>query len=85
MDSNQNDQLGQHRIQNGVYKHVATGGLYQVLGIALPVTTLEPVVVYQSLYGDYGLWTRELKDFTQKFSFENVSQFLLKEERQLRK
>lgn len=68
-------------VQNGLYKHVATGKLYQVLGVALSVSTLSPVVVYQSLYGDFGLWTRDYTDFNQKFSYENKTHFLTRDER----
>ena len=47
----------------GLYKHSKTGMLYQVLGLALSTTSLEEVVVYQALYGDYGMWTRPKVQF----------------------
>ena len=44
-------------IKPGKYRHFK-GGEYQVLGIASHSETLEPMVVYQALYGNQGLWVR---------------------------
>lgn len=41
----------------GKYKHFK-GKEYTVLGIASHSETLEPMVVYQALYGDNKLWVR---------------------------
>ena len=41
----------------GRYRHYK-GGLYEVLGVARHSETLEPMVVYRSLYNDTGLWLR---------------------------
>lgn len=41
----------------GIYQHYS-GKLYQVLGISRHSETLEELVVYQALYGSYGLWVR---------------------------
>jgi hypothetical protein len=41
----------------GIYKHY-NGNHYQAIGIALHSETLEELVVYQSLYNNYGLWVR---------------------------
>ncbi len=41
----------------GIYQHYS-GKLYQVIGIARHSETLEELVVYQCLYGSYGLWVR---------------------------
>ena len=41
----------------GRYRHYK-GGEYRVLQLARHSETLEPVVVYQALYGDGGLWVR---------------------------
>ncbi len=44
------------------YRHFK-GGLYQIIGLAKNADTLEEQVVYQALYGSYGLWTRPLAEF----------------------
>ncbi len=41
----------------GRYRHYK-GGEYRVLGIARHSETLEPLVVYEALYGERGLWVR---------------------------
>lgn len=41
----------------GIYRHYK-GQRYRVLGTARHSETMEEVVVYQALYGDYGLWVR---------------------------
>lgn len=44
-------------IKPGLYRHFK-GGLYRVIGTATHSETLEPMVVYQALYGERGLWVR---------------------------
>ena len=41
----------------GLYRHYK-GHDYRVLGLARHSETLEPLVVYQALYGERGLWVR---------------------------
>lgn len=45
-------------MQTGIYQHYK-GNLYLILGTALLEDSLESVVIYQALYGDYTLWIRE--------------------------
>lgn len=44
-------------IKLGKYRHFK-GNEYMVLGVAKHSETLEPMVVYQALYGEKGLWVR---------------------------
>lgn len=46
----------------GLYQHYR-GNYYHVMGLCRHSETLEPLVVYQALYGDYGLWVRPLNVF----------------------
>ena len=41
----------------GVYRHYK-GNRYQELYLAKHSETLEDMVVYQALYGEYGIWVR---------------------------
>ncbi len=56
-------------IKPGLYQHYK-GNLYRVLGISRHSETLEELVVYQALYGDYGLWVRPRPLFSEEVSFE---------------
>lgn len=48
----------------GRYRHYK-GREYRVLGIARHSETLEPLVVYQPLYGERGLWVRPAAMFVE--------------------
>ena len=48
----------------GRYRHYK-GGEYQVLGLARHSESLEPLVVYQALYGERGLWVRPAAMWTE--------------------
>ena len=50
----------------GLYRHYK-GKDYRVLGKARHSETLEDLIVYQALYGDYGVWVRPAAMF-----FENI-------------
>ncbi len=43
----------------GIYRHFK-GKLYRLAAIARHSETLEPMVVYQALYGERGMWVRPL-------------------------
>lgn len=45
------------RIRPGLYRHFK-GREYRVLHLALHSETLQPMVVYQAMYGDQGIWVR---------------------------
>jgi len=45
------------QIKLGKYRHFK-GNEYRVLSLARHSETLEEMVVYQALYGDFGIWVR---------------------------
>ena len=49
----------------GRYRHYK-GNEYRVVGIARHSETLEPLVVYEPLYGERGLWVRPAAMFTEQ-------------------
>ena len=44
-------------LRPGLYRHFK-GNLYRLLYVAKHSETLEPMVVYQALYGEMGIWVR---------------------------
>ena len=48
----------------GIYRHYK-GQRYRVLGTARHSETMEPLVVYQALYGERGLWVRPAAMFAE--------------------
>lgn len=46
-------------IKPGIYRHFK-GNKYEVLFTATNSETLEEMVVYKALYGEYGIWVRPL-------------------------
>ncbi len=60
-------------IKPGLYRHYK-GPLYQVFSSATHSETNEQLVVYQALYGDYGIWVRPLAMFTESVEYNGVVQ-----------
>ena len=70
---------------NGIYRHFK-GNKYKVLHIAVHSETKESYVVYQALYGDYGIYvrpyemfasltdTKKYPDVNQKYRFELIEE-----------
>jgi hypothetical protein len=48
----------------GRHRHYK-GQAYQVIGLARHSETLEPLVVYQALHGEHGLWVRPATMFSE--------------------
>ena len=60
----------------GRYCHYK-GNEYRVIGLARHSETLEPLVVYEALYGERGLWVRPAAMFTEQIEIngERVPRF----------
>ena len=60
----------------GKYRHYK-GNEYEVIGLARHSVTLEDLVVYRALYGDFDLWVRPLKMFIEDVEIEGkkISRF----------
>lgn len=67
-------------IQPGIYQHYK-GPRYQVLGSAQHSETQEWMVVYQALYGEFGIWVRPLSMFCEQVEVQGrkVARFALLE------
>ncbi|MFN6944713.1 MAG: DUF1653 domain-containing protein [Cytophagaceae bacterium] len=55
------------KIKTGTYRHYK-GKLYKVIGLAKHSESLEELVVYQCLYGEFDLWVRPLSMFEEKIN-----------------
>ncbi|MFC0708360.1 DUF1653 domain-containing protein [Azorhizophilus paspali] len=51
-------------VQPGLYRHYK-GAEYRVLGMVRHSESEEELVLYQALYGDFGLWVRPLAMFAE--------------------
>ena len=63
-------------ITPGLYRHFK-GNYYRVLSIARHSETTEPMVVYQALYGNAGIWVRpaDMWNETVKLDGEEIRRF----------
>lgn len=59
-------------LKPGVYRHFK-GNRYRLLYVAKHSESLEPMVVYQALYGEGEIWVRPAAMWTEKVEKENYS------------
>ena len=59
-------------LKPGLYRHFK-GNLYRLLYVAKHSETLEPMVVYQALYGQQGLWVRPAAMWLEQVEREGYS------------
>lgn len=60
-------------IQVGIYQHYK-GPQYRVIGVAQHSESEEQLVVYQALYGAFGLWVRPLSMFVEQVQVQGQCQ-----------
>ena len=57
------------KIKKGIYRHYK-GQEYEVIEAARHSETLQDLVIYRALYGDYELWVRPLQMFLEELEVE---------------
>ncbi|HYG05651.1 MAG TPA: DUF1653 domain-containing protein [Stenotrophomonas sp.] len=60
-------------LRTGRYRHYK-GGQYRVIGVARCSETLAPLVAYEPLYGEGGLWVRPHAMFVEDVVVDGVLQ-----------
>lgn len=60
-------------LPRGLYRHAKSSGLYQLLGESFHSETLEEMVIYQALYGDYQFWVRPKKMWLEEVEIKGKS------------
>jgi len=64
--------MNQREIKIGKkYRHFK-GNEYLILELAKHSETMETLVVYQALYGDYGVWVRPLEMFVEQIEVNGI-------------
>ncbi len=58
-------------IQHGRYRHFK-GNEYEVIAVAKHSETLEEMVVYKALYGDFGVWVRPASMWNEQVEHNGV-------------
>lgn len=62
--------MNPQQLKPGIYRHYK-GNDYEVIGVARHSETEEWMVVYRTLYGDYGLWVRPFEMFTETVTLDS--------------
>ena len=58
-------------IQHGRYHHFK-GNEYEVIAVAKHSETLEDMVVYKALYGDFGVWVRPASMWNEQVEYNGM-------------
>ena len=58
--------------EGDIYEHYK-GNLYQIICVGRHSETLEAVVIYRALYGDFGVWVRPLNMFLEQVDLNGKS------------
>jgi len=64
--------IGTVDLPKGLYRHYK-GPYYKVVDVARHSETEEPLVIYQALYGEKGMWARPLTMFTETVEIDGVT------------
>lgn len=59
-------------LKPGIYRHFK-GNTYRLLYVATHSETMEPMVVYQALYGQQGIWVRPAAMWSEHVEREGYS------------